>query len=79
MRKLVPGMVEGVLKVLPLEPPVPYRKSPVPYDSSVGFEGGVKRSAGTINSEEGENRVPPRSRRRGRHRDLNPGAVQARV
>ena len=29
MCKLVPGMVEGVLEVLPVEPPVPNRKSPL--------------------------------------------------
>ena len=79
MRKLVPGMVEGVLKVLPVEPPVPYRKSPVPYDSSVGFEGRVERATGAIERKEGKDRVAARDSGGSSHGDFHSGVVQAGV
>ena len=79
MRQLVPGMVEGGLQVRHAKPSVPDRESPVPYDSSVGFEGGIERATGAVGGEEGENRVPSSSGGRGSHRNLNPGVVQAGV
>ena len=79
MRKLVPGMVKSVLKELFVEPPVPHSESPVPYDSSVGFKGGVERATGAIERKEGKDRVAASGSGGSRHGDFHSGAVEAGI
>ena len=79
MGQLVPGMVKGVLKVLFVEPPVPHSESPVPYDSSVGFEGRVERATGAIERKEGKDRVATRGSGGSSHGDFHSGVVQAGI
>ena len=79
MRKLVSGMIKRALEELFVEPSVPHGKSPVPYDSSVGFEGGVKRATGAIERKEGKNRVAASGSRGGGHGDFHSGTVEAGI